>query len=258
MEVLLDSFVDDFPYDSRYIVQTVHCVKHFAQTVKDFGPLSNYSTFNFENVIGYLSSSVHGTRQIGIELVSNHDLFKRACHLSVDHCGSSPLVQLIEYIKTGRESLGKGKRLGEDIMEEDFNRINDLFVGSKIITCMKTIVHRGLELSTLSSSKTSMFTNACIVYQHNHATNYGIIQKIFHLKDKELVLLKTIRLINKRYDELMFKSRKFVNENLIYGELSDNQTDLILASDVIEKACFYYDNGQQCYIARFPNLYESS
>lgn len=52
MELLLDSFVDDFPYDSRYVVQTVHCVKHFAQTVKDFGPLSNYSTFNFESVIG--------------------------------------------------------------------------------------------------------------------------------------------------------------------------------------------------------------
>jgi hypothetical protein len=52
MEILLSSFVDDFPYNQRYIVQTVHCVKHFAETTKDFGPLSNYSTFNFESVIG--------------------------------------------------------------------------------------------------------------------------------------------------------------------------------------------------------------
>ena len=52
MEILLSSFVDDFPYNERHIVQTVHCVKHFAQTTKDFGPLSNYSTFNFESVIG--------------------------------------------------------------------------------------------------------------------------------------------------------------------------------------------------------------
>lgn len=52
MEILLNSFVDDFPYNERYVVQTVHCVKHFATTVKDFGPLANYSTFNFENIIG--------------------------------------------------------------------------------------------------------------------------------------------------------------------------------------------------------------
>ena len=42
MEMLLDSFVDEFPYHQRYIVQTVHCVKHFARTTMDCGPLSNY------------------------------------------------------------------------------------------------------------------------------------------------------------------------------------------------------------------------
>lgn len=52
MEILLNSFVDDFPYNERHIVQTVHCVKHFAITTHDFGPLSNYSTFNFESLIG--------------------------------------------------------------------------------------------------------------------------------------------------------------------------------------------------------------
>lgn len=52
MQTLLSSFVDDFPYNQRHIVQTVHCVKHFSTTVKDFGPLSNFSTFNFEHIIG--------------------------------------------------------------------------------------------------------------------------------------------------------------------------------------------------------------
>jgi hypothetical protein len=52
MDLLLNSFVDDFPYPERYIVQTIHSVKHFADTTKDFGPLSNYSTFNYESVIG--------------------------------------------------------------------------------------------------------------------------------------------------------------------------------------------------------------
>ncbi|CAF1448407.1 unnamed protein product, partial [Rotaria sordida] len=32
MNSLLTSFVDNFPYHERYVVQTIHCVKHFATT----------------------------------------------------------------------------------------------------------------------------------------------------------------------------------------------------------------------------------
>ncbi|CAF4028969.1 unnamed protein product [Rotaria sp. Silwood1] len=56
MELLLSSFVDNFPYHERYIVQNIHSVKHFAKTVNDFGPLFNYSTFNYESVIGMVPS----------------------------------------------------------------------------------------------------------------------------------------------------------------------------------------------------------
>lgn len=52
MQVLLSSFVDNFPYPEHYIVQNIHCVKHFVTTVEDFGPLFNYSTFNYESIIG--------------------------------------------------------------------------------------------------------------------------------------------------------------------------------------------------------------
>ncbi|CAF4638740.1 unnamed protein product, partial [Rotaria socialis] len=71
MNLLLTSFVDEFPYHERYVVQTVHCVKHFATTTKDVGPLSNYSTFNYESVVGCLSSSVHGTKNVSSELAKN-------------------------------------------------------------------------------------------------------------------------------------------------------------------------------------------
>jgi hypothetical protein len=55
MKFLLNSFVDDFPYHNRYIVQNIHSVKHFATTVMDFGPLFNFSTFNFESIIGTMT-----------------------------------------------------------------------------------------------------------------------------------------------------------------------------------------------------------
>jgi hypothetical protein len=54
MQQLADSFVLDFPrlYTSRHCVQVVHSVIHVPATVKDFGPLGSYTTFNFEDISG--------------------------------------------------------------------------------------------------------------------------------------------------------------------------------------------------------------
>ncbi|CAF1353914.1 unnamed protein product, partial [Rotaria sp. Silwood1] len=40
MQMLLSSFVDNFPYPERYVVQNIHCAKHFVTTIEDFGPYS--------------------------------------------------------------------------------------------------------------------------------------------------------------------------------------------------------------------------
>lgn len=39
-------------YTDRHCVSVVHSVVHIAATVRDFGPLTNYTTFNFENQLG--------------------------------------------------------------------------------------------------------------------------------------------------------------------------------------------------------------
>lgn len=54
MKTLLDKFVYTFHflYGKRHAVNTVHSVIHFHPTVVDYGPLTNYSTFNFESLIG--------------------------------------------------------------------------------------------------------------------------------------------------------------------------------------------------------------
>lgn len=54
IRVLLDRFLHLFPtlYSPRQNSQTVHSLNHVADSVSDYGSLSNYSTFNFENVLG--------------------------------------------------------------------------------------------------------------------------------------------------------------------------------------------------------------
>ena len=51
---LSQEFVVSFPqlYTNRHCVQVVHSVIHIADTVHDFGPLSNYTSFQFENDLG--------------------------------------------------------------------------------------------------------------------------------------------------------------------------------------------------------------
>jgi hypothetical protein len=48
------NFVIDFSklYTNRHCVQVVHSLLHVSATVRDFGPLSNYTTFQFENELG--------------------------------------------------------------------------------------------------------------------------------------------------------------------------------------------------------------
>ena len=52
--ILLDTFLRQFPdfYTARHNTQAVHSLQHIASSVRDFGCLGNYSTFNFENILG--------------------------------------------------------------------------------------------------------------------------------------------------------------------------------------------------------------
>ncbi len=54
MVQLSNSFVLDFAklYSPRHCVQTVHSVVHIPATVMDYGPLTNFTTFNFEDILG--------------------------------------------------------------------------------------------------------------------------------------------------------------------------------------------------------------
>lgn len=39
-------------YGDRHCVQVIHSVVHVAETLHSFGPLTNFTTFNFENDLG--------------------------------------------------------------------------------------------------------------------------------------------------------------------------------------------------------------
>ncbi len=54
IRVLLNRFLQLFPtlYTPRNNSQSVHSLNHVAESVLEYGSLSNYSSFNFENILG--------------------------------------------------------------------------------------------------------------------------------------------------------------------------------------------------------------
>jgi hypothetical protein len=54
IQQLSKSFLLDFAklYTPRHCVQTVHSIAHIPDTIKDFGPLTNFTTFNIEDILG--------------------------------------------------------------------------------------------------------------------------------------------------------------------------------------------------------------
>ena len=59
IDCLAKAFVLEFSslYGVRHVVQVIHSVSHIGSTVADFGPLSSFTTFNFENELGELNAN---------------------------------------------------------------------------------------------------------------------------------------------------------------------------------------------------------
>lgn len=47
-------FLQEFPslYGKRHHVQVIHSLTHLSESIRDFGPLTSYTTFNFESLLG--------------------------------------------------------------------------------------------------------------------------------------------------------------------------------------------------------------
>lgn len=69
--------------------------------------------------LGCLSVSIHGTKELGVELATNLELFKKSHYASTNHCSASPLFPWIEYLKCGRTAWNRRQFSNETISEED-------------------------------------------------------------------------------------------------------------------------------------------
>ncbi|CAF4338960.1 unnamed protein product [Rotaria magnacalcarata] len=78
--IYFDTFLYEYPllYTDRHNQQVIHSIDHVAQSVQNYGQLSNYSTYNFVSVLGILRATVHSTKRHAKEIANTMNLLRLA------------------------------------------------------------------------------------------------------------------------------------------------------------------------------------
>ncbi|CAF1378024.1 unnamed protein product [Didymodactylos carnosus] len=204
MKILLDKFVYTFHflYGKRHTVNTVHSVIHFHQTVTDYGPLTNYSTFNFESVIGRIASTVNGTKNLPREIENNLELIKNSSFLLDMYCISSRLYLFISDLqdcKSNPSIVSNNYQVQKPTSVIHDNDKQELLLkfGKELLLYNKCFIKGGM-FTTLHYSKSKQFQDCAILYRRENEHYFGIINKIILIQTSNNLLFQVLPLCNNK------------------------------------------------------------
>lgn len=108
-------------YDQKQLTYNVHQLLHLAECVRRWGPLWANSAFVFENMNGRISSLVHGTKHLGIEIMRNINI------------GLATKILKSHILKRGmKENQNKYSMLGAKVTQNLIKKIIDLKMRNSI------------------------------------------------------------------------------------------------------------------------------
>lgn len=277
MQKLGENFVASFPnlYTNRHCVQVVHSVVHVPTTVRHFGPLTNYTTFNFENCLGQFSferfssenvylclglftNSCKSTRRHAKEMISNLHLLQSAhqqlTDLTLDHSFKNELLSIIHRQQFTEKIRIKPSRT---IIKRN-PLVESLFPGKKLSYFNRLHINN-LLLSTVSGATSKDSDDSTVVFQASGEARMGRINSIFKLDENDNVLL----LIDLPTEIEFFTcdidhNSRFRHCSVQVGRKANETSRLVQPSDIIEKCVYYEEPDGKCHFMRFPNLVHSS
>ena len=195
---LSQEFMVSFPqlYTNRRCVRVVHSVIHIADTVHDFGPLSNYTSFQFENdlgkniyivsnkcififfFIGMLVRSTQGFRNQAQEMSKNLNIFQHA----IRHSNTSTVNTDLAAFLSSKLIPSHHFPNHEDLMTHNFKKedsaVRALFSQSNLQYF--SILHiRGTRLTTRAYAHGKTSDDSNILFPLNGIESFGRIRSIF-------------------------------------------------------------------------------
>ncbi|CAF3872548.1 unnamed protein product [Rotaria magnacalcarata] len=267
IRLLFHRFLKLFPilYTPRHNSQSVHSVHHVAASVAEYGSLSNYSTFNFENVLGLITSTVHSTRRHECEIHNNLKILRSAL-IEFDRSSfNNSLKRFINIAQSTKRSFllsSINENQAVHYRQEDLNKnvLVELqhILRQKDLKLFKTCYIFTNRLSVMVYCSSSQKDDSCLSFLLAGKPSIGFIQNIIQVRRRELLL--RICKVNIR-DQLClnFDRKKISCPNIFHGDIDIDNNVFIKPEAIIEKIVYTYNKQLKCYVfCRIPNLCESS
>ena len=181
---LCRSFIVTFPhlYTSQHCVQVVHSILHISEMVHDFGPVTNYTTFHFENdrgnsarsvgnssllsrivrLLGILVRSTKGSRNQAQEIIEHLIVLQHVTRKSMDPMINVEFSKLLLQLRNIRSAdrAEKGRLVLKHKCKQSDPHILRLLPNHSIQCCnVLYIGHVGLSTSSYSEGKTTDDSN---------------------------------------------------------------------------------------------------
>lgn len=288
---LLIRFLQLFPilYTSRNNTQSIHSLYHVATSVLEYGSLSNYSTFNFENVlgtsvyhiilyviiheliifiiiVGLITSTVHSTRRHACEIHNNLKLLRLACIEFDRPTFNSSLKQFINSVQSSKRSVLSSStndnetiyfRL-EEVNKSTLAELQDL-LRQPDIKLFKTCYIFTNRFTIFRYCSAGQKNDSCLLFLLGGKPCIGFIQNIIKVRHTEL-LLRICKVNIKEQLCLILNNKTLSCPNVFYGDLDMNNSSIFIKPEaIIEKIVYVYNQQLKCYIfCRIPNHCESS
>ncbi|CAF1976426.1 unnamed protein product [Rotaria magnacalcarata] len=264
---LTTEFVYQFPllYGDRQNVMCIHLIVHLADSIKDFGGVYNYSTFNFESYLGTLRETVHSTRRHALEVNSNIGILRSSC-LCINETSFN--LRLKEFIKRIQPAVLNDRNLkfqnSDKVKNIDYDKLKKTNIQSlfgKDITLYKTMTFKGVRYTTVMYQTISAKNDSCVMYKLGTKIRIGfIISIIKKLKHEQECIIEIRDVPINRYLSVNINGTNITCSNIMFSSSTQsNSSYFVRPSDMIEKLSYVFDNSLKAFILfRFPNMIESS
>ncbi|CAM4791834.1 unnamed protein product [Rotaria magnacalcarata] len=260
IEKLGTNFVISFSrlYTPRHCVQVVYSVFHIGATVRYFGPLTNYTTFNFENQLGLLTRTCKSTRRHAEEIIANLYLLQSALHHLHDPILNFAFKkQILSIINENEDINNNDYRTSRK--NDKINAFATVLFPKKQLNFFHQLQIRRMKLNTYSSAVGKCADDSTIVFRIDEKLFMGRIQSIFTLVENSTTfLLVDYPNVTNYFTCSVDKTDDFKYSSIQSCLKNELSVRLIQPSDIIEKCVYFEHPNRKCYFMRFPNLVHSS
>lgn len=220
---MLTTFADRFEeiYGKETVTMNVHILRHYAETVKNCGPIWAYSMFSFEKKMGFVTKAVKNSTD-SLETIS--------FHYCMDRIEPTPTNNEIRMIRPKEMKISENER--KIIFESGVKSCSDVLIVSDSINL------RGHLFKSIRSIKTKSIDH--FIQMKNG--DIGAVQMYIQLSGNLYVILICYEIVEREHHLLRIKP--------------NDQFKIYLCSEICSKL-IYMKFGCFEIVSKEPNFFET-